>query len=63
MVKKKAVAKRKKKKPVRKERFNKTKPLVEEEAVETKSEKQKILDEYGGLESDVPLNSPYWNLK
>lgn len=28
-----------------------------------KSRKQEILDEYDGLESNVPLNSEYWNLK
>lgn len=26
------------------------------------SMKQQILEEHGGLESDVPINSPYWKL-
>lgn len=29
----------------------------------TKSAKQAILDQYGGIESNVPINSAYWNLK
>jgi len=28
-----------------------------------KTIKQMILEEYGGLESDVPINSPYWTMK
>lgn len=27
------------------------------------SKKQEILDSYGGLESNVPINSAYWKLK
>ena len=36
---------------------------VVEEPVEEKPEYMKILEEYGGLESNVPINSPYWRLR
>lgn len=29
---------------------------------ERKKKKQEILDEFGGHESDVPINSDYWDL-
>lgn len=28
-----------------------------------KTARQMILEEYGGLESNVPINSPYWSMK
>jgi len=28
-----------------------------------KTVRQMILEEYGGLESNVPINSPYWTMK
>lgn len=31
--------------------------------VETKTPKQRILKEYGGLESNIPLFHHYWQLK
>jgi hypothetical protein len=53
--------------------MDKSMPKVEEVKVEeikkvekvtvTKSRKQKILDDHGGLESNIPINSAYWRLK
>lgn len=34
---------------------------VKEVITPVKSRKQMILEEYGGLESNVPINSAYWN--
>lgn len=38
-------------------------PVVEEVPVPQKSAKQLILEEHGGLESNVPINSAYWTSK
>lgn len=34
-----------------------------EEPVKEELEYQKILREYGGIESNIPINSPYWRLR
>lgn len=34
-----------------------------EEVKPNKTAKQTILEQYGGLESNVPINSGYWNMK
>jgi len=62
---KKKAAKKKKKvtKPANENfTFNKVEETNEEPKPE-KSKKQQILDEHDGLESNIPLNSEYWNLK
>lgn len=43
--------------PIETHQFKEVKPKP------VKTEKQLILEEYGGLESNVPVNSHYWQLK
>ena len=38
-------------------------PEVKSTEPPAKTIKQMILEEYGGLESNVPINSPYWTMK
>lgn len=40
-----------------------TTKLEKKEETKVLTEKQRILEEYGGLESNVPVTSRYWKLK
>jgi len=37
--------------------------ILAAQRVEERSRKQEILEENGGIESNIPINSEYWNLR
>lgn len=38
-------------------------PIIRKVSSGMDSPKNKILQQYGGNESDIPINSPYWSMK
>lgn len=44
------------------EKIRKQKAL-DEQRIEERERKKEILEENGGLESNIPINSEYWNLR
>lgn len=41
----------------------KRRKALDEKLAENRNKKQEILEEHGGLESNIPINSEYWELK